>query len=189
MASKKIPIGFGFNPDDSEHHFLVSIPKHHSENIIIYERFKWQRDQESQEIDENIDKPKVTLSYKKWKIIEDSLGNEFNSRLRQNNLPISKWKPGQNILERLLGKELILLAWAIEDVDESLISIAVRNWQGLSPEERWWLFTMTNASTGGLYDKKGWRKALRYALTENPIMEKDKQISLFESLIDRGVND
>jgi len=189
MVSKRILIGFGFNPDDSEHHFLVLIPKHHNESIIIYERFKWQRDSEFQEIDENIDKPKVALSYKKWKIIENTLSNEFNSRLKLKNLSASKWKTGQNIIERLLGKELILLAWAIEDVDESLISIAIRNWLGLSHEERWWLFTMTNASTGGLYDKKGWRKALRYALTENPIMEKEKQISLFESLIDRGAND
>jgi hypothetical protein len=52
-----------------------------------------------------------------------------------------------------------------------LISTAVRNWLGLAPEERWWLYTMTNASTGhALNDRnKGWRKAIRFALTENPI--------------------
>ena len=41
-----------------------------------------------------------------------------------------------------------MLAWAIEDADPSLIPAAVKNWLGLTPEERWWLFTMTNAATG-----------------------------------------
>ena len=30
---------------------------------------------------------------------------------------------------------------------------------------------MTNASTGGLTDRKGWRIALRYALCDTPILE------------------
>ena len=55
---------------------------------------------------------------------------------------------------------------------------AIRNWKGLMPEERWWLYTTTNASTGGLNDRKGWRTALRYALCENPIYE----YSLFDNL-------
>ena len=54
-----------------------------------------------------------------------------------------------------------------------LISTAVRNWLGLVPEERWWLYTMTNASTGHAVNGrgKGWRKAVRFALTENPISD------------------
>ena len=52
---------------------------------------------------------------------------------------------------------------------------------GLSREERWWLFTMTNAVTGHADDKRGWRKAIRYALTENPIDdEKHKQLNIFD---------
>jgi hypothetical protein len=85
-----------------------------------------------------------------------------------------KWlKAGQVPVERSLGKELVLLAWAIEDCDPVLISTAVRNWLGLVPEERWWLYTMTNASTGhAINDRgKGWRKAVRFALTENPISD------------------
>ncbi|MCI0529792.1 MAG: DUF3780 domain-containing protein, partial [Nitrospira sp.] len=76
-------------------------------------------------------------------------------------------------VSRLLGKELVLLAWAIEDADPTLIPIAVKNWLGLKPEERWWLFTMTNAATGHAINgrNKGWRKAVRYALTENPVSD------------------
>jgi hypothetical protein len=66
-----------------------------------------------------------------------------------------------------------LLAWAIEDADPALIPAAVKNWLGLAPEERWWLFTMTNAATGHAIAgrNKGWRKAVRYALTENPVSD------------------
>jgi hypothetical protein len=44
---------------------------------------------------------------------------------------------------------------------------------------------MTNAATGGLNDRTGWRKALRYALTENPI-EEQRQYSLFDMMIKKG---
>jgi hypothetical protein len=76
-------------------------------------------------------------------------------------------------VRRELGKELVLLAWAIEDADPGLIPAAIANWQGLEPEERWWLYTQTAAATGhGLNDRgKGWRKAVRYALTENPVTD------------------
>ena len=41
----------------------------------------------------------------------------------------------------------------------------------------WWLFTMTNAATGhALHGKnKGWRKAVRFALTENPVSSSNRQ--------------
>jgi hypothetical protein len=43
---------------------------------------------------------------------------------------------------------------------------------GLRPEERWWLFTVTAAATGfPEHADIGWRKALRFALTENPLAE------------------
>jgi hypothetical protein len=47
------------------------------------------------------------------------------------------------------------------------------------PEERWWLYTMTNAATGNISDRKSWRTALRYALCETPVVER-KQLSLFD---------
>jgi uncharacterized protein (DUF2237 family) len=69
-----------------------------------------------------------------------------------------------------MGKELLVLAWAVEQADLLAIPQAVRNWLGLQPEERWWLCTMTAAATGGLNDAgKGWRKALYHALIENPL--------------------
>jgi hypothetical protein len=73
----------------------------------------------------------------------------------------------------LLGKALALLAWAIEEAEPSQIPVAIKNWLGLAPEERWWLFTMTCAATGhAIHGRgKGWRVAVRYALTENPVAD------------------
>ena len=53
----------------------------------------------------------------------------------------------------------------------ALIPIALANWSGLAPEERWWLYTKTAGATGHASEgrNRGWRKAVRYALTENPV--------------------
>jgi hypothetical protein len=80
-------------------------------------------------------------------------------------LAIGTWKVGDTRVDRLLGKELCVLAWACERLEPEKIRIAVRNWLVLRPEERWWLFGMTAMTAGGVYDAdKGWRIALRYAL-------------------------
>ena len=81
-------------------------------------------------------------------------------------------KKGQIPIDRTLGKELTLLAWALEDADPELSVAAVHNWLGLVPEERWWLYTMTVATTGQAMQKGiGWRKALRFALADNPFIK------------------
>ncbi len=70
-------------------------------------------------------------------------------------------------MQRLLGKELLVLLWAIEQdgVSEEETAVAIRNWLGLKPEERWWLYTMTAAATGFAHQAgMGWRSALRNAL-------------------------
>ena len=82
----------------------------------------------------------------------------------------------------------MLLAWAIEDADPALIPHAIKNWRGFASEERWWLFTMTNAATGHALTGRGrgWRKAVRFALTENPVSSPTYQtqpgFGLFEAL-------
>ena len=114
---------------------------------------------------------RCSLARAKWNEIAEVVRAEFNSRLRKIGHKPGKWKTGYNPVSRLLGKELTLLAWAIEDADPALIPTAIANWQGLSPEERWWLYTMTAAATGNVVTgrNRGWRKAVRFALTENPV--------------------
>jgi hypothetical protein len=107
-----------------------------------------------------------------WSIISEEVKREFNERLRSKKLATSRWTTGLNKIERLLGKELLVLAWAVENAHLDAVPNAIRNWIGLRPEERWWLYTVTAAATGGPeHTEIGWRKALRFALTENPLAE------------------
>ncbi|MCF8004972.1 MAG: DUF3780 domain-containing protein, partial [Chromatiaceae bacterium] len=108
---------------------------------------------------------RVMLQRLRWTAIRAEVQRAFNARLKAQNLASSTWKVGDNPVDRLLGKELCVLAWAIEQLDPEKIPLAVRNWLALRPEERWWLFGMTAVASGGLQDgEHGWRVALRYAL-------------------------
>jgi len=186
MSTKRTCLGFGFQPDERQHHILVCIPKKKDDSVIIYERFSWQYEDEKQTISEyGEDKAKAEISKHKWKLLEYTLKTEFNSRLKKLKLPVGSFVVGQTPVERLIGKEMLVLIWAVEDCDPANVPIAIRNWLGLAPEERWWLYTMTNAATGNIDDRKGWRKALRYALCENPI-DAQRQLSLFDAMLKRG---
>src|SRR5699024_11349058 len=154
-------MGFGYIPEESKHHFLVIVPRSKKELITVYERFEWdEEEQRSDIIDDNL---KVMITHHKWDLIKEGLTTHFNERLKAEKINVGRFKAGVNPVDRLLGKEMVLLMWAIEDSDPQLIPVAMKNWFGLSKEERWWLFTMTNAITGHVDDKRGWRKAIRYA--------------------------
>ena len=174
--SKK-PLGFGFYPERSTHYFVVDIPEGSSPEapVRIIERFEWKGEIPSS-ADVGLDHRdlKAIIPRSRFKEIADETKAEFNRRLTAHGFAAGKWfAKGSIPLDRSFGKELALLFWAIEDAEPSLILNAVRNWTGLSPEERWWLYTMTNAATGQAVAgrNKGWRKAVRFALTENPISD------------------
>ncbi|MCF7983261.1 MAG: DUF3780 domain-containing protein [Thiohalocapsa sp.] len=177
MPARKKPVclGFGFCPAESAHHFLVTIPASNREDVLISEHFTWdERDAGSPPtfaLGEADGKLRVILPRAKWNAIADDVRVELNKRLKHEGLKTGSWKTGTNPVSRLLGKEVALLSWAIEEADPMLVPTAVKNWLGLVPEERWWLFTMTSAATGHAIQGrgKGWRKAVRYALTENPV--------------------
>ena len=180
-AAKAKLLGFGFLPAETEHHFVVTVPASAKQDVTIAEHLRF--DAEGRYAAPSLGtglqdaKLRVALPRPKWTAIADDARVEFNRRLKKQGRPTSRWKRGENPLMRLLGKELTLLAWAIEDADPALIPTAVKNWLGLAPEERWWLFTMTNAATGhALHGRnKGWRKAVRFALTENPVVARGER--------------
>lgn len=174
---RKQTVGFGFNPAENENHFYVVIPDDKKEEVSIFERFHW-----NEEGEQNISRKdvlKLKISRYKWSKLSAAVTTEFNNRLKAEKKKTSKFTVGGTPLEKMFGKELMVLLWGIENNDPSGIPTAIRNWLGLQPEERWWLYTMTNASTGDINDKRGWRMALRYALCENPVNESN-QLSLEE---------
>lgn len=156
----KPTLGFGVPATSDPHHFKVTIPRASSGRVEISEYLGLQALSDDFAV---VDR--VALSRQRWTAIRSEVQREFNARLKAHNLQTSAWKIGENLVDRLLGKELCVLAWAIEGMEPDKIPVAVRNWLSLRPEERWWLFKMTALTTGTLKDEgKGWRLALRHAL-------------------------
>lgn len=152
--------GFGVPATTDPHHFIVDVPKGTTGAVRILESLGLQAKDHRTGVIE-----RVVIERARWTAIRSEVQRAFNVRLKEHNLRVSAWKSGENLVDRLLGKELCVLAWAVEGMDQGKIAIAVRNWLALTPEERWWLFGMTAMSTGGLNDGgKGWRLALRHAL-------------------------
>ena len=166
MKAKHGTLGFGCPDTVDPHHMVVKVPRGRDEPVLLVEQFGLRAGHAG--APDALER--AVLDRAKWSAVADPVRRIFNERLKEKNLAPGKWAVGENKIERLLGKELCVLVWAIEDSALELVPVAVTNWSGLKPEERWWLFTMTAAASGGVDDGAvGWRKALRYALTENPV--------------------
>ena len=159
-ATKHATLGFGVPASSDPHHFKVIIPKANSGKVQISEYLGLQA-----QSDEFAVIDRVIIERPRWTAIRAEVQRTFNARLKSHDIKTATWAIGENVVDRLLGKELCVLAWAVEGMDMDHIPVAVRNWLALRPEERWWLFGMTAMSTGGIADgEKGWRLALRHAL-------------------------
>lgn len=159
--------GFGCGGEEAEHRFVVVIPKAVAQPVTVVE------DYGSQSVNETLGDRVVRASIERprWDLISEALRVEFNRRLRVIGRPTGRWMSGEVPVERLLGKELVLLAWGTESAPLDKVPHAIANWLGFKPEERWWLYTTTAAATGDALKHQGvgWRKALVIGLTENPV--------------------
>jgi hypothetical protein len=154
---------FGFDPEESRHHFVVGIPRGNAEEVSISEHFDWDDAAGStpMTLGERVEgQIRVILARPKWDAIAHEVRAEVNQRLKKMGRSAGAWRAGPNLVRRELGKELVMLAWAVEDADPRLIPDALAKWKGLYPEERWWLYTQTAAATGhGVNDRgRGWRR-------------------------------
>lgn len=168
-VDKHPTLGFGVPATSDPHHFKVIIPKANSGKVQINEHLGLQAQSQEFAVIE-----RVLLDRTRWTEIRSEVQRAFNARLKSYGLKTSAWQVGENVIDRLLGKELCVLAWAVEDMDIGNIPVAVRNWLALRPEERWWLFGMTAKGTGTAEDRDvGWRIALRHALGD--IVQSEQQ--------------
>ena len=167
MSDRKTT-GFGVPNDIDPHHFVVDIPAARANPVVITEQFGLSGG--SNGLPDSLERCRINQDA--WNAVRKELERVLNDRLKEKKLGTSRWKSGKNQVERLLGRELCVLVWAIEAAPKETIPNAIRNWAGLKPEERWWLFAMAASMTGTSQDVDiGWRKALRVALTENPTGE------------------
>ena len=170
-------------PDEARHGFLVKVPAGSSpgEMVCISEHRGNELTQRGSlaaaELAPTDGALRVLIDRGRWLTLAPAFWEEANRRLRANGLPVAKFvrNPTKPVpVHPSLGKELCILCWAVEESPMEDIANALRNWEALAPEERWWLFTMTVATTGQALQKGiGWRRALRCALADNPFVKGD----------------
>lgn len=156
-------VDFGAPTTYGAHLFRVEISTVRTADVVITEDYGYRGLEGGIAKEED----RVVLKRATWSAIADTARREFNDRLKAADLVPSRWHTGINKVDRLLGKELCVLAWASETAEEQLIPIICTKWLALRPEERWWLFSMTVAEAGLSEDQeRGWRKALFFALSD-----------------------
>ena len=168
MSEKPATVDFG------AHLFRVEIPAARNEPIVIIEDYGYR----GQEGGIPRDEERVVLKRPVWSAISDIARREFNDRLKAAKILTGRWHTGTNLVDRLLGKELCVLAWAAETANDEKLPIICSKWAALRPEERWWLFSMTVAEAGMPEDtQRGWRRALICALSdgEKPAPERKRR--------------
>ena len=163
MNDKRQTIDFGVPDQFGVHLFRVEIPVSRNEKIVIVEDYGYR----GQEAGIPREEDRVILQRSVWSAIADIARREFNARLKAAKVLTGRWHTGTNLVDRLLGKELCVLAWAAETASEEQLPVIASKWAALRPEERWWLFTMTVAEAGLPEDtQRGWRRALYHALSD-----------------------
>jgi hypothetical protein len=163
MSTKPQTIDFGAPQSFGAHLFRVEIPASRSEPVVVVEDYGYR----GQEAGISRDEERVVLPRTIWSAIADIARREFNDRLKAANVLTGRWHAGTNLVDRLLGKELCVLAWAAETATQEQVLVICSKWAALRPEERWWLFAMTVAEAGLPDDtQRGWRRALFHALSD-----------------------
>lgn len=163
MTDKPKTIDFGASDDFGVHLFRVEIPASRDQSVVIVEDYGYRGEEGGIPRDEE----RVVLKRPKWSGIADIARREFNDRLKAAKVLTGRWHTGTNLVDRLLGKELCVLAWAAETATSEQIPVIYNKWAALRPEERWWLFAMTVAESGLIDDtQRDWRRALFHALSD-----------------------
>ena len=163
MTEKVQFVDFGAPEQFGTHVFRVEIPSARTEPVRIIEDYGYRGLEDGIPRDEE----RVILPRPVWSGIAEIARRAFNDRLKAAKIPVGRWHAGTNLVERLLGKELCVLAWAAETANDEQIPVICSKWAALRPEERWWLFSMTVAEAGLPEDtQRGWRRALFHALSD-----------------------
>jgi hypothetical protein len=156
-------IDFGAPDGFGAHLFHVQIPAARNGSVVIVEDYGYRGEEGGIPREEE----RAILKRPVWSAIADPARSEFNSRLKAAKIRVSRWHTGTNLVDRLLGKELCVLAWAAETATAEQFPVICSKWAALRPEERWWLFAMTVAEAGLPEDtQRGWRRALFFALSD-----------------------
>ena len=108
-------VDFGAPDKFGAHLFRVEIPASRNEPVVIVEDYGYRGQEGGMPRDEE----RVVLKRPVWSAIADIARREFNDRLKAAKVLTGRWHTGTNLVDRLLGKELCVLAWAAETATRS----------------------------------------------------------------------
>ena len=172
MSERGETIDFGAPAAFGTHVFRVEIPAARTGEVLIAEDYGYGGSEAGVPRDEE----RVILARQVWSKIAVVARREFNDRLKAAKLRTGRWHSGTNMVERLLGRELCVLAWAAERANKEELPVIGSKWAALRPEERWWLFMVTVAEAGLPDDhQRGWRRALHLALADGEVPAASKR--------------
>jgi len=156
--------GFGCPPLSAwPPHLRVEIPEGRGGDIALLEDPGLAGEGEAGHAAERCALPRA-----RWNAMADAAKAELNARLREKGLPPSRWRPGANVVERVLGAELLALAWAVAAADEELIPAVVARWARLEPAQRLFLSALVRASGGADMARRGLAMLLSAPLPDGP---------------------
>jgi hypothetical protein len=172
VSEEPSTVDFGAPEGFGAHVFRVEIPAARTGEIVIVEDYGYRGSESGIPRDEE----RVVLERRVWSQISDVARREFNDRLKAAKLSTGRWHTGTNLVDRLLGREVCVLAWAAEKATDEELPVIGSKWAALRPEERWWLFMMTVAEAGLPDDhQRGWRRALHLALADGDAPKPSKR--------------
>lgn len=157
-------VGFGCPVVDWPHHIRVVIPAGRNDDIRLVEDFGIL----GHSAGRTDELERCVISRPRWNAIAEVAKQEFNTRLRDKGLPAGRWQSGDNKVERILGTELLTLAWAVAAADEGDVAAIVASWMSLQSSERLWLAgrVLVNSS-----DRV--RRGLALLLSGGPLAERE----------------
>lgn len=120
---------FGAADREGAHRFAVTIPADGGD-VTITENFGDRTGRSMK---------RATVNAGVWQKISRVMQRDFNSRLKKYDIPPAEWKVGTTYVDRLLGKELCVLARAASKVPAALVCTVIHKWLALYPENRWHL--------------------------------------------------
>ena len=172
MTETTKTVDFGASTTFGAHVFRIEIPTSRSSEVIVIEDYGYSGSETGIPRDEE----RVILERRVWSKIADVARREFNDRLKAAKHRTGRWHSGTNLVDRLLGRELCVLAWAAERASDEELPVISSKWAALRPAERWWLFMMTVAEAGLPDDhQRGWRRALHLALADGDAPKHSKR--------------
>lgn len=103
--------GFGCPVEMFIHHVEVTIPEGRGSKVLFEEDWGVAQAGGPDRL------LRCALPRGRWNAIATIARQVLNERLQEQELPPSRWVTGINRVERLLGKEAVVLAWAVEAVE------------------------------------------------------------------------